>query len=122
MVDALPHFEYIKIIEKFTTKTIFKSLCAIYEGNQQVQEAKTNLLAQQYEMFKTKEDEDIEIMFSRFQVLIAGLRVINKSYTAYDHVKKIMRSLHVKYRPKVTFIQEANDLNTLSLESLNSNL
>lgn len=31
LVDALPHLEYIKIIDKSTTKTIFKSLCATYE-------------------------------------------------------------------------------------------
>ena len=47
LVDVLHHLEYIKIIIKFTTKTIFKSLCVTYEGNQQVQEAKTNLLVQQ---------------------------------------------------------------------------
>ena len=34
LVDALPHFEYIKIIDKSTAQTIFKSLCATYEGNQ----------------------------------------------------------------------------------------
>lgn len=33
LVDALPHSEYIKIIDKSTVKTIFKSLCATYEGN-----------------------------------------------------------------------------------------
>lgn len=34
LVDALPHYEYIKIIDKSTAQTIFKSLCATYEGNQ----------------------------------------------------------------------------------------
>lgn len=33
LVDALPHSEYIKIIEKSTAKTIFESLVATYEGN-----------------------------------------------------------------------------------------
>ena len=47
---------------------------------------------------------------------------MNKSYTMSDHVKNILRSLPVRYRPKVTTIQEANDLNTLSLKSLISNL
>lgn len=34
LVDALPYSEYIKIIDKSTAHTIFKSLCATYEGNQ----------------------------------------------------------------------------------------
>lgn len=69
-----------------------------------------------------KEDEDIETMFSRFQILVSGLHVVNKSYTMFDHDKKILRSLLFIYRPKVTTIQEAKDLNKLSLESLISNL
>lgn len=104
LVDVLPHSEYIKIIDKSTTKTIFKSLYDTYEGNQQVQEAKANLLVQQYELFKMKEDENIETMFSRFQVVVSRLQVLNKSYTSYDHVKKIHMSLPVRYIHKVTTI------------------
>lgn len=52
LVDVLPHSEYIKILDKSTAKTIFESSCATYEGNQQVKEAKYNLLVQQYDMFR----------------------------------------------------------------------
>ncbi|XP_050909755.1 uncharacterized protein LOC127123595 [Lathyrus oleraceus] len=103
LVDIIRHSEYIKIIDKFTTKTIFESLCATYEGNQQVKEAKANLLVQQYELFRMIEYEDIETIFSRFQVII-------------------LRSLPVRHAPKVTVIQEAKNSNTLSFESLISNL
>jgi hypothetical protein len=48
-------------------------LCSTYEGNKHVREAKENLLVQQYELFKMKEDEDIETMFARFQTLVSGL-------------------------------------------------
>lgn len=84
LVDALPHPEYIKIIDKYTIKTIFKSLCATYEGNQQVKEAKANLLIQQYELFRIKEDDDIETIFFKFQILVSGLQILNKSYTTSD--------------------------------------
>lgn len=69
-----------------------------------------------------KEDEDIETMLYRFQILVYGLQVLNKSYTISDHVKKILRILPVTYRPKVTTIQEAKDLNTLSIESIIRNI
>lgn len=36
LIEALPHYEYIKIIDKSTVKTIFESLCSAYEGNQLV--------------------------------------------------------------------------------------
>lgn len=66
LVDALPHSMYLQIIDKSTSKIIFKYLCATYEGNQQVQEAKENLMVQQYDLFSMKDDEDIEKIFSRF--------------------------------------------------------
>ena len=69
-----------------------------------------------------KEDENIETMYSRFQTLFSGLQILKKSYVAPDHVNKILRSLPVKWRPKVTAIEEAKDLNTLSVEDLISSL
>lgn len=101
MVDALPYLEYIIVIDKSTVNTIFNSLYATYEGNQQVHEVKVNLLAEHYELFRMKNDEDIETMFFRFQIFVSGFQVLNKIYTMYDHVKNIIRSLHVRYIPKV---------------------
>jgi len=76
----------------------------------------------QYELFRKKEDEDIEIMYSRFQTLVYGLQVLNKIFLVPDHVNKIIRSLQTRFRPKVTTIQEAKDLNKLSLKNLRSSL
>jgi len=61
-------------------------------------------------------------MYSRFQTLVSGLQVLKKSYVASDHVSKILRSLPARWRPKVTAIEEAKDLNTLSVEDLVSSL
>jgi hypothetical protein len=96
MTNAITHDEYLKIVKKTSTKTIWDSLKSTYEGNKQVREAKANLLVQQYELFKMKDGEDIETMFARFQTLVSGLLVLKKSYTVADHVKKILRSLPPK--------------------------
>jgi len=69
-----------------------------------------------------KEDESIEQMYSRFQTLVSGLQILKKSYVASDHVSKILRSLPARWRPIVTAIKEAKDLNTLSVEDLVSSL
>src|SRR4030066_2583936 len=63
---AIPHEEFMKISNKSTAKTIFESLCSSYEENQQVREAKANMVVQQYEIFKMTKDETIYSMFSRF--------------------------------------------------------
>jgi len=108
--------------EKSTAKAMFASLCANYEGSKKVREAKALLLVHQYELFKMKDDENIEQMYSRFQSLVSGFQILKKSYVASDHVSKILRSLPARWRPKVTAIEEAKDLNTLSVEELKSSL
>ena len=121
---ALPHKEYLKMSDKSTTKSMFTSLCSNYEGNKKVREAKATMLVlvHQYELFRMKEDESIETMYSRFQTLVSGHQILKKSYVASDHMNKILRSLPAKWRPKVTTIEEAKDLNTLSVEDLISSL
>jgi len=64
-----------------------------------------------------KENEDIETMYSRFQTLVSDPQVLSKRYIVLDHFKKILRSLRARFRPKVTTIQEAKDLNKMSLEN-----
>jgi len=104
--------------DKFTAKAMFASLCANYEGSKKVREARTLMLVHQNELFKMKDDESIEEMYSRFQTLVSGLQILNKIYVASDHVSKILRSLPSRWRPKVTTIEKAKDLNTLSDEDL----
>src|ERR1044072_3146728 len=47
---------------------------------------------------------------------------MNKGYSTSDHVKKIIRSLPKKWRPMVTALKVAKDLNQISLEELISSL
>ena len=66
LMAALPHKEYLKMSDKSTTKAMFASLCSLYEGNKKLREAKATMLVHQYELFRMKEDENIETMYSRF--------------------------------------------------------
>jgi hypothetical protein len=116
LVAALPHKEYLKMSDKYTAKAMFISLCSNYEGNKKVREAKAIKLVHRYELFRVKDDESIEDMYSRFQTLVSGLQILKKRYVASDHVNKILRSLPARRRPKVTAIVEAKDLNTLSVK------
>src|ERR1044072_5613112 len=94
----------------------------MHEGNSQVKETKDLALIQKYEAFRMVDEESVETMFSRFQMLVAGLRVLDKGYSTTDHVKKIIRSLPAKWRPMVTALKMAKDLNKINLEELISSL
>src|SRR4051812_26813150 len=92
LLNAISHAVYEKISNRETTCDIYESLKMTHEGNAQVKETKALVLIQKYEAFKMEEDENIEAMFSRFQTLSAGLRVLDKGYTKVDHVKKILEA------------------------------
>jgi len=64
----------------------------------------------------------VGVTYSRFQTIVSGLQILKKNYVASDHVSKILRSLPARWRPKVTAIEEAKDINTLSVEDLVSSL
>ena len=122
LLNAISYTEYEKITNKDSSKSIFDSLKMNHEGNDQVKETKALALIQKYEAFKMEDEESVEAMFSRFQTLIAGLRVLNKGYSTSYHVKKIIRSLPSKWRPIVTALKLAKDLSNTSLEELVSSL
>src|SRR3954453_17159508 len=122
LLNVISHAEYEKISNRETAQDIFESLKMTHEGNAHVKETKALALIQKYEAFKMEDDEDIEKMFSRFQTLTAGLRVLDKGYTKADHVKKIIRSLPRRWGPMVTAFKIAKNLNEVSLEELISAL
>ena len=57
-------------------------------------------------------------MTTRFMHIINQLKALGKRYTNAKILRKILRSLLKAWRPKVTTIQEAKDLNVLSLDAL----
>src|SRR3954462_8812015 len=122
LLNAISHVEYEKISNRETAHDIYESLKMTHEGNAQVKETKALVLIQKYEAFKMEDDENIETMFSRFQTLTVGLRVLDKGYTKADHVKKIIRSLPRRWGPMVTAFKIAKNLNEVSLEELISAL
>ncbi|KAK2967248.1 hypothetical protein RJ640_016040 [Escallonia rubra] len=75
-------------------------------------------LLEQYEAFKMKEHESINEMYSRFTLIINGLKLLGKIYPEKEVVRKVLRSLPKRWKAKLTAIQEAKDLNVLKLEEL----
>ena len=65
--------------DKSTAKAMFASLCSNYEGNKKVKEVKVIMMVQQNELFRMKEDEDIETMYLGLQTLVSRLQIQKKS-------------------------------------------
>ncbi|GKA79820.1 zf-CCHC domain-containing protein, partial [Tanacetum coccineum] len=60
--------------------------------------------------------------FARFNTIITSLKALDEGYSSNNYVRKFLKSLHPKWRAKVTTIEESKDLTSLSLDELIGNL
>ncbi|GKA36329.1 hypothetical protein Tco_0722820 [Tanacetum coccineum] len=54
--------------------------------------------------------------------LVITHQALDESFSSRNHVRKFLRALPTKWRPKVTAIEESKDLSTLLLDELTDNL
>nr|GEW31443.1 DUF4219 domain-containing protein/UBN2 domain-containing protein [Tanacetum cinerariifolium] len=122
LYNALPKKEYERIFMCDTARCIWKSLIITHQGNKQVKDNKIDLFVQKYKEFVISDDETIDCAFSRFNTIITSLKALDESFSSRNHVKKFLRALPTKWRPKVTAIEESKDLSKLSVDELIGNL
>ncbi|GJY49640.1 zf-CCHC domain-containing protein [Tanacetum coccineum] len=68
---------------------------------------------------KSKNDMPLR---DKFNTIITSLKALDESFSSRNHVRKFLRALPTKWRPKVTTIEESKDLSTLPLNELIGNL
>ncbi|GJZ28051.1 hypothetical protein Tco_0572698 [Tanacetum coccineum] len=59
--------------------------------------------------------ESIDSGFARSNTIITSLKAIDECFSSKNYVKKFLRALHLKWRAKVTAIEESKDLSSLAL-------
>ncbi|GAV77517.1 UBN2 domain-containing protein, partial [Cephalotus follicularis] len=101
-----------------SAKEMWDRLMVTYEGTNQVKDTKINRLVHDYELFTMLGNENISSMYARFNDIINALKGLGCAYTNHELVSKILRCLPKSWEPKVTAIEEAKDLSTLSLQDL----
>jgi len=83
-----------------------------------VKNYRISMLMQQYEMFTMNKDESINSMSARFSNIVNELTNLGRECKTEDKVQKILQSLDERRQPKVTAIEQAKDLTTLSFQDL----
>ncbi|GJV71276.1 hypothetical protein Tco_1491271 [Tanacetum coccineum] len=66
--------------------------------------------------------ETIDSGFTRFNAIVTSLKSLDPDYSSKNHVRMFLHALPLKWRAKVTAIEEAKDLATLPLDELLINL
>src|SRR4030065_1207439 len=115
---ALSMEESERVDECDTAKKLWDTLQIHHEGTSHVKETRIDIGVRKFEIFEMKEGESIDEMYSRFISIVNELRSLGKTYSTHDRIRKILRSLPSSWRPMVTAITQAKDLNVLALEDL----
>ncbi|GJR13403.1 putative RNA-directed DNA polymerase [Tanacetum coccineum] len=88
----------------------------------QVKKIRIDLHTQEYEKFSITDEETINNGFTRFNAIVTSLKSLDPDYSSKNHVRKVLCALQLKWRAKVTAIEEAKDLATFPLDELAENL
>ncbi|XP_070057774.1 uncharacterized protein [Nicotiana tomentosiformis] len=101
---------------------IWEALQTAYERTTQVKQSKIDMLTTEYELFRMKDDESIQDMYTRFTSIINELHSLGEIIPRNKLVRKILSILPSSWESKVNAITEAKDLQTLTIDELVGNL
>src|SRR3954470_10606849 len=119
---ALERNEFNRVSNCQTAHEIWYILEVTHEGTTRVKESKISVLVHKFELFTMNEGESIKDMYTRFTDITNSLIGLGKTYSDIKLVRKILLAPTSDWEKKVTAIEEANDLSTLSVENLIGNL
>ena len=115
---ALDKNEFNRISTCETAFDIWRTLEITHEGTSRVKDSKVNILLHDFELFHMKPSETVVDMYTRFTDVVNGLKSLGKSFSDFELVNKVLRSLSKTWDSKVTAIQESKNLNQFPLEEL----
>nr|GEV46528.1 UBN2 domain-containing protein [Tanacetum cinerariifolium] len=116
LYNTLPHKEYERVFMCKNAKEVWHTLIITHQGNPQVKDCKIDLLTQKYENFSISSEETIDSGFTRFNAIVISLKSLDQDYSSKNHVKDFLRALPLKWRAKVTAIEEVKDLYLIDLD------
>jgi hypothetical protein len=109
---------FTKVAHCKSAKEIWDKLRNIYEGDSKVKEAKLQTYRGQFEQLKMKEDEDITAYFLRVDETVNAIIGLGEEIEESIIVQKVLRSLPMRFNPKISTLEERSDLNSISMDEL----
>jgi hypothetical protein len=103
-------------------KEIWDKLKNIYEGDEKVKEAKLQIFREKFEQLKMNEDEDITTYFLRVDEVVNNIIGLGDELKEHVVVKKVLRSLPMRFDSNISALEERVDLATLTMDELHGTL
>jgi hypothetical protein len=118
LLNGLSDTVFTKVAHCKSTKEIWDKLRNIYEGDSKVKETKLQTYRGRFEQLKMKEDEDITTYFLRVNETLNAVIGLGEEIEESVIVQKVLRSLLMRFNPKILALEERSDLNSISMDEL----
>ncbi|XP_043705482.1 uncharacterized protein LOC122655345 [Telopea speciosissima] len=122
LLSGLVDSKFVRVMGCEFAKDVWDKLKSVHEGDAKIKEAKLQHYRAQFEGLKMSEKEIVEAYLLRVNETVNSIRAHGEKLKETVVVKRVLRSLPAKYNPKVSAIEEAKDLDTLSLDEVHGSL
>lgn len=110
------------ITQKATAKQLWDSMKVKYQGNARVQRAQLQTLRRDFELLEMRSGETVNDYFGRVMVVANDMRNCGEDMPDVKIVEKILRTLTENFNYIVCSIKESKDIDSLSVDALQSSL
>jgi hypothetical protein len=118
LLNGLGETVFTKVAHCKSAKEIWDKLRNIYEGDSKVKATKLQTYRGQFEQLKMKEDENIATYFLRVDETVNAIMGLGEEIQESVIVQKVLRSLPMRFDPKILALEERADLNSIRMDEL----
>lgn len=110
------------ILDKDSSKAIWESMRGKFQGSTKVKRARLQTLRREFEALTMKEGEKVNEYVARALAIVNRMKIHGEKVQEQTVVEKILRSMAEKYNYVVCAIEEANNMETRSIDELQGSL
>ncbi|XP_022841852.1 uncharacterized protein LOC111365529 [Olea europaea var. sylvestris] len=115
---ALSPEEFRRVSMCEIAKEVWDILETTHEGTKIVKNSKLQMLASRFEEVRMKDDETFDEFYAKLNDIVNSSFNLGERIPETKIVRKVLRSLPERFRPKVTAIEESKDLDEVKIEEL----
>ncbi|GAU43011.1 hypothetical protein TSUD_28300 [Trifolium subterraneum] len=110
------------ILHRETVKDIWDAMKMKYQGSNKVRRAQLQALRREFEILAMGENEPVNDYFARTLTIANKMTSFGERIEQVTVVEKVLRSMPSKFNYVVCSIEQSNDVTSLSIDELQSNL
>jgi hypothetical protein len=118
LLNGIAELVFTNVAHCKFAKEIWDKLRNIYEGDSQVKATKLQTCRGQFKQLNMKEDEKIAAYFLRVDEIVNAILGLGEEIKESVIVQKVLRSLPMRFDPKISAIEEREDIKSISMDKL----